>query len=159
MRMTRTQRCPGIKRTTDANKLRARELARARTEIGCVSPWPQICDESAEADKQLLRKHTNQSTHMPRANKPRNPRNYKAKQNKMSCQRCPQLRVELQRTQDNVRLIEDLLEDAKNRDKNLQDTLDRLAMLHKHCRTNYKDMANLTFALNHCQNQPRCPRL
>ena len=81
------------------------------------------------------------------------------KQNKMSCQRCPQLRVELQRTQNNVRLIEDLLEDAKNRDKNLQDTLDRLAMLHKHCRTNYKDMANLTFALNHCQNQPRCPRL
>ena len=77
----------------------------------------------------------------------------------MSCQRCPRLRVELQRTQNNVRLIEDLLEDAKNRDKNLQDTLDRLAMLHKHCRTNYKDMANLTFALNHCQNQPRCPRL
>ena len=52
----------------------------------------------------------------------------------------------------------DLLEDAKTRDKNLQDTLDRLAMLHKHCRTNYKDMANLMFALNHCQNQPRCPR-
>ena len=77
----------------------------------------------------------------------------------MSCQRCPHLRMELQRTQDNVRLIEDLLEDAKNRDKNLQDALDRLAMLHKHCRTNYKDMANLTFALNHCQNQPRCPRL
>ena len=77
----------------------------------------------------------------------------------MSCQRCPRLRVELQRTQSNVRLIEDLLEDAKNRDKNLQDTLDRLAMLHKHCRTNYKDMANLTFALNHCQNQPWCPRL
>ena len=81
------------------------------------------------------------------------------KQNKMSCQRCPQLRVELQRTQNNVRLIEDLLEDARNRDKNLQDTLDRLAMLHKHCRTNYQDMANLNFALNHCQHQPRCPRL
>ena len=77
----------------------------------------------------------------------------------MPCQRCPRLREELQRTQDNVRLIEDLLEDARNCDKNLQDTLDRLAMLHKHCRTNYQDMANLTFALNHCQNQPRCPRL
>ena len=79
--MTRTRRCPGIKRTTDANKLRARELARARTEIGCVSPWTQIGDESAEADKQLLRKHTNQSTHVPRAQKPRNPRIYKAEQN------------------------------------------------------------------------------
>ena len=74
----------------------------------------------------------------------------------MLCQRCPQLREELQRTRDNVRLIEDLLRDARNREKT-QDTLDRLAMLHKHCRTNYKDMANLTFALNHCQNQPRCP--
>ena len=61
------------------------------------------------------------------------------------------------KTQDNVRLIEDLLEDERNRDKSLQDTLDRLAMLHKHCPTNYKDMANLTFALKHCQNQPPCP--
>ena len=74
----------------------------------------------------------------------------------MICQRCPQLRQELQRTRDNVRLIEDLLEDARRREKT-QDTLDRLAMLHRHCRTNYDDMANLTFALNHCQNQPRCP--
>ena len=77
----------------------------------------------------------------------------------MSCQRCPQLRVELERTQDNVRLIKDLLEDAESRDKDLQDTLDRLAMLHRHCRTNYQDMANLNFALNHCEHQPRCPRL
>ena len=74
----------------------------------------------------------------------------------MLCQRCPQLCEELQRTRDNVRLIEDLLEDARKREKT-QDTLDRLAMLHKHCRTNYDDMANLTFALNHCQNRPRCP--
>ena len=74
----------------------------------------------------------------------------------MICQRCPQLRQELQRTRDNVRLIEDLLEDARRREKT-QDTLDRLAMLHRHCRTNYDDMANLTFALIYCQNQPRCP--
>ena len=76
----------------------------------------------------------------------------------MVCQRCPQLLVELERTRDNVRLIEDLIEDARTREKT-QDTLDRLAMLHKHCRTNYDDMANLTFALNHCQNVPRCPGL
>ena len=60
----------------------------------------------------------------------------------MLCQKCPLLREELQKTQDNVRLIEDLIEDARNREKT-QDTLDRLAMLHTHCRTNYKDMANI----------------
>ena len=74
----------------------------------------------------------------------------------MACQRCPQLRQDLQRTKDNVLLIEDLLEDARRRERT-QDTLDRLALLHKHCRTNYDDMANITFALNHCQNVPRCP--
>ena len=77
----------------------------------------------------------------------------------MSCQWCPKLRIELVKTQDNARLIKDLLEDAESRDKDLQDTLDRLAMLHKWCRTNYQDMANLNFALNHCEHQPRCPRL
>ena len=76
----------------------------------------------------------------------------------MPCERCPQLRIELQRTRDNVRLIEDLLEDANTRDRNLQDTLDRLAMLHRHCRSNYQDMANLNFALDHCQYQPPCRR-
>ena len=74
----------------------------------------------------------------------------------MACQRCPRLRQELQRTRDNVLLIEGLLEDARRRERT-QDTLDRLAMLHKHCRTNYDDMANINFALNHCQNIPRCP--
>ena len=74
----------------------------------------------------------------------------------MACQRCPRLRQELQRTRDNVLLIEGLLEDARRRERT-QDTLDRLAMLHKHCRTNYNDMANINFALNHCQNIPRCP--
>ena len=74
----------------------------------------------------------------------------------MACQRCPRLRQELQRTRDNVLLIEGLLEDARRRERT-QDTLDRLAMLHKHYRTNYNDMANINFALNHCQNIPRCP--
>ena len=77
----------------------------------------------------------------------------------MSCQWCPKLRIELVKTQDNARLIKDLLEDAESRDKDLQDTLDRLAMLHKWGRTNYQDMANINFALNHCEHQPRCPRL
>ena len=76
----------------------------------------------------------------------------------MPCQRCPQLRTEFARTQENVRLIKVLLEDAESRDKNQQDTLDRLAMLNKWCRNNYQDMANLNFALNHCEYQPRCPR-
>ena len=74
---------------------------------------------------------------------------------KMICQRCPQLRQELQRTRDNVHLIESLLEEAKRREKT-QETLDRLSMLHKHCRKNYNDMANIIFVLNHCHNRPRC---
>ena len=74
----------------------------------------------------------------------------------MACQRCPVFRQDLQRTRDNVLVIEGLLEDARGRERT-QDTLDRLAMLHKHCRTNYDDMANITFALNNCQNIPRCP--
>ena len=74
---------------------------------------------------------------------------------KMICQRCPQLCQELQGTRDNVHLIESLLEEAKRREKT-QETLDRLSMLHKHCRKNYNDMANITFVLNHCHNRPRC---
>ena len=73
----------------------------------------------------------------------------------MICQRCPQLRQELQRTRNNVLQIEGLIEEANRRDKS-QDTLDRLAMLHKHCRKNYEDMANITYVLNRCQNLPRC---
>ena len=83
-------------------------------------------------------------------------KNYKLQTQKMICQRCPQLRQELQRTRDNVHLIESLLEEAKRREKT-QETLDRLSMLHKHCRKNYNDMANITFVLNHCHNLPRCP--
>ena len=74
---------------------------------------------------------------------------------KMICHRCPQLRQELQKTRDNVHLIESLLEEAKGRVKT-QETLDRLSMLHKHCRKNYNDMANITFVINNCPNRPRC---
>ena len=92
----------------------------------------------------------------PRAKTPAPVEEVQTANSKMICQRCPQLRQELQRTRDNVLLIEGLLEEAKRREKT-QETLDRLSMLHKHCRKNYDDMANITFALNHCQNLPRCP--
>ena len=77
---------------------------------------------------------------------------------RMICHRCPQLRQELQKTRDNVHLIESLLEEAKRREKT-QETLDRLSMLHKHCRKNYNDMANITFVINNCPNRPRCQDL
>mgnify|MGYP001297036846 FL=1 len=93
---------------------------------------------------------------LPRAKTPAPVEEVQTANSKMICQRCPQLRQELQRTRDNVLLIEGLLEEAKRREKT-QETLDRLSMLHKHCRKNYDDMANITFALNHCQNLPRCP--
>ena len=73
----------------------------------------------------------------------------------MICQRCPQLRHELQTTRTNVLSLESLIEEAKRRDKT-QDTLDRLAMLYNHCRKNYVNMANITYVLNRCQNLPRC---
>ena len=109
-------------------------------------------DKAADADTKTpyVTIQTSPST----CQKSRHPRKYK--QNKMLCQKCPLFRGELQKAQDNVRLIEYLIEDARNKEKTLEN-LDRLAMLHKHARTNYKDVANLTFALNHCQNQPRCP--
>ena len=109
-------------------------------------------DESADADTNTP--YVTIQASPPTCQESRYPRKYK--QNEMLCQKCPLLLEELQKAQDNVRLIEDLIEDARNIEKT-QDTLDRLAMLHKHARTNYKDMANLTFALNHCQNQPQCP--
>ena len=93
---------------------------------------------------------------LPRAKTPAPVEEVQTANSKMICQRCPQLRQELQRTRDNVLLIEGLLEEAKRREKT-QETLDRLSMLHKHCRKNYEDMANITFALNHCHNLPRCP--
>ena len=109
-------------------------------------------DKAADADTKTpyVTIQTSPST----CQKSRHPRKYK--QIKMLCQKCPLFRGELQKAQDNVRLVEYLIEDARNKEKT-QKKLDRLAMLHKHARTNYKDVANLTFALNHCQNQPRCP--
>ena len=109
-------------------------------------------DESADADTNTP--YVTIQASPPTCQESRYPRKYK--QNEMLCQKCPLLLEELQKAQDNVRLVEYLIEDARNKEKT-QENLDRLAMLHKHARTNYKDVANLTFALNHCQNQPRCP--
>ena len=108
-------------------------------------------DKAADADTKTP--YVTTKTSLSTCQKSKHPR--KNKQNEMLCQKCTLFRGELQKAQNNIRLIEYLIEDAGSKEKT-QDNLDRLAMLHKHARTNYKDMANLTFALNHCENQPPC---
>ena len=108
-------------------------------------------DKAADADTKTP--YVTTKTSLSTCQKSKHPR--KNKQNEMLCQKCTLFRGELQKAQNNIRLIEYLIEDAGSKEKT-QDNLDRLAMLHKHARTNYKDMANLTFARNHCENQPPC---
>ena len=108
-------------------------------------------DKAADADTKTP--YVTTKTSLSTCQKSKHPR--KNKQNEMLCQKCTLFRGELQKALNNIRLIEYLIEDAGSKEKT-QDNLDRLAMLHKHARTNYKDMANLTFALNHCENQPPC---
>ena len=74
----------------------------------------------------------------------------------MLCKKYTLYRGELSKAQNNIRLIEYLIEDTGRMQK-LQDSLDRLAMLHKHARSNYKDVANLTYVITHWENRPRCP--
>ena len=71
----------------------------------------------------------------------------------MLCNKCRRFREELRKAQDNIRLIEYLLEDAGRMEES-QDWLDRLAMLHKHARSNYKDVADLNYVINHCEDRP-----
>ena len=70
-------------------------------------------DESADADTNTP--YVTIQASPPTCQESRYPRKYK--QIEMLCQKCPLLREELQKTQDNVRLIEDLIEDARNREK------------------------------------------
>ena len=70
-------------------------------------------DESADADTNTP--YVTIQASPPMCQESRYPRKYK--QIEMLCQKCPLLREELQKTQDNVRLIEDLIEDARNREK------------------------------------------
>ena len=59
----------------------------------------------------------------PRAKTPAPVEEVQTANSKMICQRCPQLRQELQRTRDNVLLIEGLLEEEKKPKKLLTDCL------------------------------------
>ena len=73
----------------------------------------------------------------------------------MLCNKCRLFQEELRKATANIRLIEYLLEDAGRMEAS-QDQLDRLAMLHKHARSNYQDVTNLTYVINNCENRPRC---
>ena len=74
---------------------------------------------------------------------------------KMLCNKCCRFREELRKASNNIRLVELLLEDARKMEDS-QDRLDRLAMLHKHARTNYQDVANLNYVIDNCEDHPRC---
>ena len=73
----------------------------------------------------------------------------------MICNKCRLFREELRKATANIRLIERLLDDAGRMEAS-QDRFDRLAILHKHARSNYQEVANLTYVINNCENRPRC---
>ena len=72
----------------------------------------------------------------------------------MSCNRCTRYHLNLIKAENNIRRIELLLEAARRLEMP-QDRLDKLAVLHKHARTNYQDAANLNYILANCED-PNC---
>ena len=69
----------------------------------------------------------------------------------MFCNKCRRYREELNKASANIRRVELLLEDAKRMEES-QDRLERLAMLHKHARSNYQDVANLNYVITNCED-------
>ena len=69
----------------------------------------------------------------------------------MSCNRCTQHHLNLIKAENNIRRIELLLEAARRLEMP-QDRLDKMAVLHKHARTNYQDAANLNYILANCED-------
>ena len=65
----------------------------------------------------------------------------------MICNKCRRYQEELTKVSANIRRVEFLLESTKQMEES-QDRMDRLAMLHKHARSNYQDLANLTFVMS-----------
>ena len=72
----------------------------------------------------------------------------------MSCNKCHCYQSELNKASTNIRRVELLLEAAKRMEES-QDKLDRLAMLHKHARSNYQDVSNLNYIIANCED-PNC---
>ena len=72
----------------------------------------------------------------------------------MSCNRCTRYHLNLIKAENNIRRIELLLEAARRLEMP-QDRLDKMAVLHKHARTNYQDAANLNYILANCED-PNC---
>ena len=60
----------------------------------------------------------------------------------MFCNRCRRYLEELNKASTNICRVELLLEAARLMEES-QEHLDRLAMLHKHARSNYQDVANI----------------
>ena len=69
----------------------------------------------------------------------------------MFCNRCCCYLGELNKASANIRRVELLLEAAKRMEES-QERLDRLAMLHKHARSNYQDVANINYVITNCED-------
>ena len=94
-------------------------------------------DKAVDASKKILYVNTQTSP----ATCQKSEHQSKKKRNKMLCQKCTLFRGELTKAQNNIRLIEYLIEDAGRMEKS-QDSLDRLAMLHKHARCGKSDICH-----------------
>ena len=69
----------------------------------------------------------------------------------MFCNKCRHYREELNIASVNIRRVELLLESTKRMEES-QERLDRLAMLHKHARSNYQDVANINYVITNCED-------
>ena len=69
----------------------------------------------------------------------------------MFCNRCRRYLEELNKASANIRRVKLLLEAAKRMEES-QERLDRLAMLHKHARSNYQDVANINYVITNCED-------
>ena len=74
----------------------------------------------------------------------------------MICNKCRRYREEFNKASANIRWVELLLESAKQMEE-FQERMDRLAMLHKHARSNYQDLANLNYVLSNCADDNCAP--
>ena len=69
----------------------------------------------------------------------------------MFCSKCCCYREELNTASVNIRRVELLLE-STGRMEESQERMDRLAMLHKHARSNYQVLANINYVMTSCED-------
>ena len=74
-------------------------------------------------------------------------RNSPLQQIKMICNKCRRYHEDHAKVSNNIRQVNYLLESTTQMEESLE-KVERLAMLHKHARTNYSDLANLKYVMS-----------